>query len=294
MPPTEPPRIDTAPDGGEAADPNEGSAPPATLPPELTGARVLLVEDNPINQEVACGLLQILGLEVEVAGDGEQAVARSAWIRYDLILMDVQMPVVDGIEATRLIRAQPERGDVPIIAMTADATPADKERCVAAGMNDHIAKPIGLHTLVPTLSRWLRGEADDPARQPATPAPPEPAAEIAVADADVFDPRLGMKIAAGDPVEFAALMRRFVDFTQTDIDELKRRLDGGQVEESIRRAHSIAGSAAMIGANEVSKLARAMLVRLRAAEPLPEIAPAASDLEASLARLDATVRQLEG
>ena len=117
-------------------------------------SRVLLAEDNEVNQEVACALLADAGLDVQVVPDGEQAVAQASGGRFDLILMDMQMPGVDGLEATRRIRTQ--LGEtLPIVAMTANAFGEDRDECLAAGMNDHIAKPVDASTLYETLLRWL-------------------------------------------------------------------------------------------------------------------------------------------
>jgi two-component system sensor histidine kinase/response regulator len=125
----------------------------------LAGARVLLVEDNDINQLVASALLADLGLEVEVADDGAIALERVRERDYDAVLMDVQMPVMDGLVATRAIRALPDRRDLPIIAMTANVMTGDRETCTAAGMNDYLGKPIDRRLLGETLLRWVRRPA---------------------------------------------------------------------------------------------------------------------------------------
>jgi len=113
------------------------------------------VEDEPINQEVSLGLLQEVGLRVDVASDGEEAVAMAQTVDYDLILMDVQMPRMNGLDATRAIRALPGRGSTPILAMTANAFDEDRNRCLAAGMNDHISKPVDPAVLYETVLTWL-------------------------------------------------------------------------------------------------------------------------------------------
>ncbi|MEY2686502.1 MAG: hypothetical protein RL375_700, partial [Pseudomonadota bacterium] len=129
--------------------------PERALVTRCSGATVLLVEDNPINQEVALELLRSVGLEVDLAGDGEQAVRQVRQQHYDLVLMDVQMPLLDGLQATRQIRALPGLAGLPILAMTANAYGGDRDACLAAGMNDHVAKPVDPSQLYRTLLRWL-------------------------------------------------------------------------------------------------------------------------------------------
>lgn len=119
------------------------------------GARVLVAEDEPVNREVAVGLLGYAGLRVDVAADGAEAVEMASRNRYALILMDMQMPRVNGIDATRAIRALSDRADVPILAMTANVFDEDRARCLAAGMNDHIGKPVDPEALYSTMLKWL-------------------------------------------------------------------------------------------------------------------------------------------
>jgi two-component system, sensor histidine kinase and response regulator len=120
------------------------------------GTRVLLVEDNEINQEVAIGQLEDAEINVDLAENGEIAVRMVQEKDYDLVLMDMQMPVMDGIEATRVIGSDPRFETLPIIAMTANAMAADRDRCLEAGMNDHIAKPIDPDQLFNVMLRWTR------------------------------------------------------------------------------------------------------------------------------------------
>ena len=122
----------------------------------MRGARILLVEDNEINQEVAMGQLEDAEAFVDLAENGEVALRMIRDNDYDVVLMDMQMPVMDGVEATRIIRSNPRFETLPIIAMTANAMASDRELCLEAGMNDHIAKPIDPDQLFGVLLRWLR------------------------------------------------------------------------------------------------------------------------------------------
>jgi PAS domain S-box-containing protein len=131
------------------------SPPEKAIERHHAGARILLVEDDPINQELACELLKETGLYVEIAENGRQGVAKAASVNYALILMDMQMPVMGGLEATAIIRKMPERAWTPIIAMTANAFDEDRDRCIGAGMSDFIAKPVIPEILYQTLAKWL-------------------------------------------------------------------------------------------------------------------------------------------
>ena len=119
------------------------------------GTRILLVEDNEINQDVAVGLLESGGLMCEIAENGEIAVRKIRDHEYDVVLMDMQMPIMDGIEATKNIRAEPRFRTLPIIAMTANAMASDRERCIQAGMNDFITKPIDPNELFGVIRQWI-------------------------------------------------------------------------------------------------------------------------------------------
>ena len=121
----------------------------------MRAARLLLAEDNAINREVALELLQAVGFSVDLAEDGRQALLRAQTCAYDLVLMDMQMPHLDGLDATQAMRAMPEYRDTPIIAMTANAFGEDRRACEAAGMNDFVAKPVDPANLYATLLKWL-------------------------------------------------------------------------------------------------------------------------------------------
>jgi CheY-like chemotaxis protein len=119
------------------------------------GARILLAEDNPVNREVALALLDDMGLQVDTAVNGLQALERAQATHYDLVLMDMQMPQMDGLQATRAIRALPGWADIPILALTANAFDEDRRACIDAGMTDFISKPFDPNGLYAVMLRWL-------------------------------------------------------------------------------------------------------------------------------------------
>jgi CheY-like chemotaxis protein len=134
----------------------QNSTAEATIREQFSGSRILLAEDEPINQEVSRELLEELGLQVDLAENGIVAVDMAKQTNYSLILMDIQMPGMNGLQATQAIRALPGRQHTPILAMTANAFDEDRQRCIAVGMNDHIAKPVDPEVLFETLLKWLR------------------------------------------------------------------------------------------------------------------------------------------
>jgi len=142
-----------------SADPARPPMPPSDhgegLPPHLAGTWILVAEDNPINQEVAQALLEDLGLRVDVVADGQEAVDAAARKRYGLIFMDMQMPRLNGLDATRAIRADGPNRDTPIVAMTANAFEEDRRLCLAAGMSDFLTKPMSFDQLPTVLLTWL-------------------------------------------------------------------------------------------------------------------------------------------
>ncbi|WPN44537.1 ATP-binding protein [Pseudomonas sp. P8_241] len=138
------------------------SGPIARIMATISGARVLLVEDNALNQLLASELLSDAGLLVDIADNGQIAIDKVQAVAYDLVLMDMQMPILDGLGATRAIRALPGKANLPIVAMTANAMQADQERCIEAGMVDFVAKPIDPETLFRTLLRWIEPTGSRP------------------------------------------------------------------------------------------------------------------------------------
>jgi PAS domain S-box-containing protein len=221
----------------------------------LEGVRVLLVEDNEINQMVACDILSRAGAAVEVACEGAAAVAalEHGADRFDAVLMDVQMPGMDGYEATAIIRTRLGLKDLPIIAMTANAMESDRRDSLAAGMNAHVAKPIDVDELIDTLSAHVPPGARrsaPPAGRRRRPNGVQIRGEFPGLDLPGALARLD-----GDQTLLAALLARFQQTQTGSIAELRRLIDGGMADDAARLLHRLKGVAANIGAVQVARLA---------------------------------------
>jgi len=223
----------------------------------LRGARVLLVEDNEINQEVAIGQLEDAEAFVDLAENGEIALRMVKDNDYDVVLMDMQMPVMDGIEATRILRAEPRHQTLPIIAMTANAMASDREVCLEAGMNDHIAKPIDPDQLFSVLLRWIRRtDGDGKIARPNKPARRAKAeagtAELIIPGIDV---RSGLKRTGGHRERYETLLRKFAEQQLGATEAMRAALSAGDAATAERTAHSLKGAAGTLGAVTLSDAA---------------------------------------
>jgi signal transduction histidine kinase/DNA-binding response OmpR family regulator/HPt (histidine-containing phosphotransfer) domain-containing protein len=241
---------------------------PATRPDhyaaDIAGARVLLVEDNAINREVATEMLRAFGVQVEVAGDGMEAVRKVAGECFAAVLMDVQMSVMNGFEATRKIRADASMPQPPIIAMTANALSGDRERCLDAGMDDYISKPIDPRSLLATLRRWIGPHAGERARTVAAapetasgrarteaPAGGLPYAELRALGLDT-EKALGLLMRRDEL--YARVLQRFVH-ERADLPQLLgAALQRNDYAEAGMLVHSLKSLAATIGADLLQRI----------------------------------------
>jgi signal transduction histidine kinase/CheY-like chemotaxis protein len=229
----------------------------------LKGRRILLAEDNPINQEVACELLTDIGLHVDLAEDGLQAIDLANRNEYDLILMDIHMPHVDGIEATQTIRRMPGHTAIPIIAMTANAFNEDRDICLGAGMNDHLAKPVAPEKMYATLLRWIRVEGPLPANSPLAPPRADESMFKQLASIKNLDLEGGLKVVSGKQPLYYRLLKLFASTHRDDADKLQVALNEGRVDDAQNLAHALKGSAANIGARKIQEIAAGIELPLK-------------------------------
>ena len=232
--------------------------------------RVLLVEDNEVNQALAVAILAKLGYGADVAGDGRAAVAALADAAYGAVLMDCQLPVMDGYQATAEIRRREGTGrHTPIIAMTADALPGDRERCLAAGMDDYIAKPVLVADVQAVLSRWLGAEVTTPTVAGS--------AHWVESAAEVLDPdrlaELGELDSPGNRSLVGRLAECFLARGPADLADLRAAVQRGDATAVAQIAHRLKGAAAALGSAGLVNLCQELeaLARTDAVPPADDL-----------------------
>ncbi|MCE9536556.1 MAG: response regulator, partial [Nitrospirae bacterium] len=255
------------PDGGQdkssKRDPIVDEVVPRSFTPQTPDGRILLVEDNPVNREVAIGMLELLGYRVDSAEDGRQALERSETIPYDLIFMDCQMPVMDGFAATAGIRErerQTQAAHIPIIALTANAMAQDRKQCLNAGMDDYLSKPFTQGQLQSILSRWLnRANAASFPRDPgctsteiassssASVIQPEEVEPTGLVDYTAWEP-IRMLKRPGHPDPLAKLLATYVEDSRTLVGQLRQAITAKDSAMLHALAHRLKSSSATLGA----------------------------------------------
>ena len=222
----------------------------------INGAHILLAEDNPFNQQVAVEFLKSAGATVCVAGNGKEALGLLSREHFDCVLMDMQMPEMDGLEATRIIRADPGMAGTPVIGITANVANEDRERCLAAGMDDFIGKPFKPHIFYATIAKWL------PARSPQ--AEPNvvaaiPANETAFGgDPGIIDLAVLAELIGNDRKKMREFALRFVDSVQADIPRIEAALKDGNMTALSALGHHVKSPATMVGAIGFANLCQAL------------------------------------
>jgi len=236
---------------------------PGQPPAKLAGRRVLLVEDNEINRDLATELLSDLGIRVTVAENGQEGVERVFAEPFDLVLMDIQMPVMDGLTATSLIRADGRFRKLPILAMTAHAMSSDRERSLHAGMNDHLTKPISPIRLMEALIQWMPIEPEEQMAPDGTPDEAVSAQDGLPAHLPPFDMRTALMRSNGKPRLLRRILYGFRDKYASSGIELRRLNAAGKAEEAERLAHSLKGIAATLEARNLTEAASAVEIAFR-------------------------------
>lgn len=266
--------------------PMSGASSSVSRSGSLGGRRVLVVEDNEVNQEVARGLLEAGGLLVDVAGDGQLALHRLRSCEdgtYHAVLMDMQMPVLDGLSATRELRKEARFQDLPIIAMTANAMTHDVERCSEAGMNDHIAKPIDEEVLWTTLSRWIEPQRSQNVDWESK--LPDGWTEHGLDNIPGLDADMGLSHVGGSADFYRDIVRKFVSGYRNFSSTLGKAMDKGDFVEAEILAHSMKGLAGTIGATEIQARSERVEQMLAQKDHGPEVDKALGSLFTSLNEL---------
>ncbi len=255
----------------------------------IRGGRVLLVEDNELNREVATGLLEGAPVTVSAADNGEVALQMLNEGKYDMVLMDMQMPVMDGLAATRAIRQKSQFKDLPIIAMTANAMADDREKCLEAGMNDYLAKPIDPDKLFDALLRWI------PARTaaPNVVAAPVVMKQRACADSAPLeipgiDTQTALNRTGGNRQRYVSLLRKFADSQVGAVGKIRAALNAQDSATAQRIAHSLKGAAANLGANALAIAAGSTEVAIKTQG---EVEPALVEMERTLVTAVAAIQK---
>jgi PAS domain S-box-containing protein len=255
-------------------------------PPSAVHAQVLVAEDHALGQDILFEMLEDLGCEVDIAADGTEALERARSRHFDLILMDMQMPKMDGLAATRAIRALPGHERTPILALTANAFADDRQRCLEAGMNGHVAKPVTPLTLAKALGEWL------PTLSIRAAGKAPVANEISRALAGI--PGLDAESVSSmyEPDEHLELLRRFLEKNGDDMTPLRRHLAAGENDTARRIAHGLVGIAGLVGAHDVATLARQIEQGLRTGKDVAEIMDLAAACEIALTQLQEAIGTL--
>ena len=238
----------------------------------IKGQRALVVEDNDINQIVATEILQDFGLIVDIAEDGKVGLEQVQQQRYDIVLMDMQMPVMDGVTATREIRKLTEFANLPIIAMTANAMQQDRIKCLQAGMNDFLTKPIDPDSLRDMLLRWMTPAAVAPMielnfDEPAGTVPEATDTRSLFDGVKGLDIETGLARMSGKKTLYVAMLRRFVAGQKSAATQIATALAAGDHATAVRLAHTLKGVAGTLGADQIQSVA-ALLENAVGQEPL--------------------------
>lgn len=251
----------------------------------LSGARVLVAEDNEINQEVVKELLTQADIQVDITNNGLEAVHALQHQRYDCVLMDIQMPEMDGYEATQAIRKNPDFNELPIIAMTANAMEKDKEACLEAGMNDHIAKPFKVKSLYRTLAKWIHPQTNSAPQPKQRNNSDAESSESKLPDFTEIDSAKGLATVEGNQRLYEKLLLKFENHFSDFAKKTDQWLDSRNYQKIASECHNLKGVSGNIGALKVHKQAAAIDQYISASSDTEEAAVDPKELTTQLRKL---------
>ena len=255
--------------------------------------RILLVEDHPVNRKLATNILSKAGFRVETAEDGKLALEALEQQAYDIVLMDIQMPRMDGYEATRAIRAgQGATARIPIVAMTAHAMKEDKDRCLEAGMNDFVTKPIRPQQLFATIDKWIsRDEREDVLPGRVEDKPQEGVVQTQPQAEPVVDLKDALDRVGGDKEFYQELLQEFLEYAPAQVENLKQAVEENDTNTAAKEAHTLKGALANLAARDPSAVAYELEMLAKKGE-LSQAQEPLSRLESSLSQLKRYVANL--
>lgn len=266
----------------------------ASATASLSGARLLLVEDNELNRELASELLQEAGISLSLAVNGQEALDLLAQdADFDGVLMDCQMPVMDGYTATKFIRQQSRFATLPVIAMTANAMSGDREQALACGMNDHIAKPLDVASMFATLAKWIKPRARQPVMASVTALEAVPPTGPLPIELDGIDQAAGLATCQGKAELYQRLLRKFHAANQGFAAQFAAALADPDATAATRHAHSLKGTAGNIGAFEVAQAAAELELCCQSSARGEQLQTALNRVEQSLAPVLAALAVLD-
>jgi PAS domain S-box-containing protein len=258
---------------------------------KLRGAKILVAEDNEINQEVVMDLLGAVGLIIVTANDGQEALDILQRESFDGVLMDIQMPEMDGFTATQAIRKQERFKDLPIIAMTANAMVGDREKAMEAGMNDHIAKPIDPETMLVTMAKWITPAAPSQKLITSTDMAEE---SKALPELECLDREAGLAICRGNSTLYQKLLIKFIKNHQNFVDHFNAARKQNDEVAATRHAHTLKGVAGTIGAVRLEAAAATLESDCRNNAPEKILKKKLKKVEKELSSLITALQHIEG
>jgi CheY-like chemotaxis protein len=253
----------------------------------IKGSRILLVEDNELNQEVGMELLRDAGFIVDLAENGLVALDKIRFVHYDIVLMDMQMPVMDGVMATLEIRKDARFNQLPIVAMTANSMHSDRDRCMAAGMNDHVAKPIEPEDLWKALLKWIKPKHSAASVEPSTANKHEDQLPTAIEGLDMHN---GLRRVMGKKPLYLSMLHKFITGQKFATANIFQELENNNWDTAMRLAHTLKGVSGNIGATSLQHLAEKLELAIKEKMPREQVD---SRLDNLIEPLESLIAQLE-